>query len=85
MSPRMIMVDRSLAEHSAIRLLYRPVFVMDGNFELQHLKMRHPEDDVALRNGGGHMTTKAPYMEHLRTAPESKTVGPYISSKRDLF
>jgi len=58
---------------------------MDGNFKLDHLKMRRPEDDVALRDGGGHMTTKAPYMEHLRTAPESKTVGPYLHSPKNMF
>jgi hypothetical protein len=58
---------------------------MDGNFQLDHLKMRRPEDDVALRDGGGHMTTKGLYMEHLRTAPESKTVGPYLHSQKFMF
>ena len=71
-------------EH-AIRLLYRPSYVMDGNFKLDHLKMRRPEDDVPLRDGGGHMTTKAPYMEHLWTAPESKTVGPDLPSQKIMF
>jgi len=47
--------------------------------------MRCPEDDVALRDGGGHMTTKAPYMEHLRTAPESKAVGRYLHSQKFMF
>ncbi|KIM71729.1 hypothetical protein PILCRDRAFT_29815, partial [Piloderma croceum F 1598] len=46
------------------KLLYRPSYVMDGNFKLEHLKMRRPEDDVALRDSGGHMTTKVLCSNH---------------------
>lgn len=57
------------------RVLYRPQLVVDGNMKLQHLKMRWPEDDVALRDGEGHMVSSGPYMAHLRTAPDHKEVG----------
>jgi hypothetical protein len=50
--------------------LYRPSFAVDGNFQLEHLMMRRPDDDVALRDGSGHVVTSTPYKLHLETAQE---------------
>lgn len=62
----------SLYRFPRSRWLYRPSYVTDGNFELNHLKMRRPDDDVALRDGAGHMVTSGLYSQHLNTAQEPK-------------
>jgi hypothetical protein len=56
------------------RLLYRPQLVSDGNMKLVHLKMRRPEDDVSLSDGELFVVKRAPYAEHLATAPERQPV-----------
>jgi hypothetical protein len=43
--------------------------------KLVHLKMRRPEDDVSLSDGELFMVKRAPYAEHLVTAPERQPVG----------
>lgn len=57
------------------RVLYRPSFVIDGNFKLQHLAMRRPDDDVFLRDGQGHMVGREPYRTHLTNTVERLEVG----------
>jgi hypothetical protein len=47
---------------------------MDGNFKLENLRMRRPQDDVPLRDGRGYMTESEQYAEHLRITPVTKTV-----------
>ncbi len=42
--------------------------------KLVHLKMRHPEDDVSLSDGEQFMVRRAPYAEHLATAPDKQPV-----------
>src|SRR5208283_1054880 len=56
------------------RWLYHPSLVVDGNFKAEQIKMRRPEDDVALIDGEGYMVTDGPYCEHLREAVEAKEV-----------
>jgi hypothetical protein len=51
---------------------------VDGNFKLEHLRMRRPDDDVALRDGSGHMVTSGPYAKHLESAPDIKQVSRYV-------
>jgi hypothetical protein len=68
------------------RLLYRPQLAVDGNMKLVHLKMRCPEDDVSLSDGDLFVVTRAPYAEHLATAPERQPVGCHwviINSRTD--
>jgi hypothetical protein len=48
--------------------------VVDGNFKAEQIKMRKPDDDVALIDGEGYMVTDRPYREHLRVAIETKEV-----------
>ena len=62
----------SLYHFPRFRWLYRPSYVIDGNFDLNHLKMRRTDDDVALRDGAGQMVTSGPYSQHLNTAQEPK-------------
>jgi hypothetical protein len=57
------------------RLLYRPSYVTDGNFKLEHLAMRRPEDDVFLRDGQGHIVGRERYRTHLSCTVETLQVG----------
>lgn len=59
---------------SPARLLYRPQLVLDGNMKLVHLKMRRPEDDISLFDGGQFNVERQPYKAHLATAPERQEV-----------
>ena len=36
---------------ASFRWLFRRSIVVDGNFHADHLKMRHPKDDVTLADG----------------------------------
>jgi hypothetical protein len=56
------------------RWLYRPSLVVDGNFKAEQIKMRRPQDDVALIDGEGYMVTDGPYREHLKASIETKEV-----------
>lgn len=47
---------------------------MDGNFSAEHMKMRRPDNDVALSDGRQFMVSEKRYKQHLETAVESKTV-----------
>ena len=48
------MVDLNFIQ-TIFELLYQPSYIADGNYKLQHLAMRQPEDDVFLRDGKGYM------------------------------
>jgi hypothetical protein len=52
--------------------------VIDGNRKTDHMKMKHPEDDVWLTDGEGYFVPRATYAEHLRTAQRIKEVIPHI-------
>ena len=43
---------------------------MDGNFSAQHLKMKHPENDVKYADGHAFCTTSEPFKAHLKTAKQ---------------
>jgi hypothetical protein len=49
-------------------------FMMDGNFQAEHMKMRNPETDVSLSDGTGFMVSPAPYELHLKSAVERRQV-----------
>src|SRR5882762_11708756 len=51
----------SIITQTLSRLLYRPSYVTDGNFKLEHLAMRRPDDDVFLQDGQGHIVGREPY------------------------
>ena len=48
--------------------------MVDGNFHADHLKMRYPENDVALADGSAFMVETAPYEEHLKDSKDVKQV-----------
>ncbi|KAG1718837.1 hypothetical protein EDD22DRAFT_983478 [Suillus occidentalis] len=47
-------------------------YVVDGNFTVQHMKMKTPEDDVSLADGKGYMVTEGPYESHITESIEEK-------------
>src|ERR1700676_302644 len=68
----------SIITQTLSRLLYRPSYVTDGNFKLEHLAMRRPDDDVFSRDGQGHIVGREPYRTHLKNTVERLQVS-YIS------
>ncbi|KAG1841518.1 hypothetical protein F4604DRAFT_1884906 [Suillus subluteus] len=46
-------------------------YVVDGNFTVQHMKMKTPEDDVLLVDGKGYMVTEGPYETHITESKSS--------------
>jgi hypothetical protein len=48
--------------------------VVDGNFTAQHMKMRKPEDDVALSDGLAYMVANEPYQNHIAQAANNEEV-----------
>ena len=54
--------------------LFMRGFMMDGNFQAEHMKMRNPENDVPLSNGTAFMVSPKPYESHLKSAIERRQV-----------
>jgi hypothetical protein len=55
--------------------LFMRGFMMDGNFQAEHMKMRNPENDIPLSDGAGFMVSKSPYELHLKSAVDGRQVG----------
>ena len=66
-----------MAALTAFRWLYTRSIVIDGNFSAEHLKMKQPEEDVALSPGGRYMVEPNRYELHLNTGKEVKQVSIY--------
>jgi hypothetical protein len=62
------------------RWLYTRSIVIDGNFSAEHLKMKRPENDIALSPGGRYMVEPERYESHLHTGKEVKQVCLFNSS-----
>ena len=54
--------------------LFMRGFIMDGNFQAEHMRMRNPENDIPLSDGTGFMVSKKPYESHLKSAVERRQV-----------
>ena len=54
--------------------LFMRGFMMDGNFQAEHMRMRDPQNDVPLSYGSGFMVRKEPYESHLKSAVERRQV-----------
>jgi len=54
--------------------LFMRGFMMDGNFQVEHMRMKNPENDVPLSDGTGFMVSKEPYKLHLKSAVERQQV-----------
>lgn len=47
---------------------------MDGNFSLEHMRMKKSENDVFLSDGEGYMVQWLPYQHHLGASLETNQV-----------
>jgi hypothetical protein len=56
------------------RQKYIRQYAVDGNFTADHLKQKHPEDDVWLTDGTGFIVSRNDYLEHLKIAKTYKEV-----------
>jgi hypothetical protein len=54
--------------------MFQRVVVVDGNFSLQSMHMKKPDEDVALTDGEGFTVTDMPYRVHLAESVEYKQV-----------
>ncbi|KAF8262965.1 hypothetical protein EI94DRAFT_1773065 [Lactarius quietus] len=61
-------------EYENSNILLMQGFMMDGNFQAKHMKMRNPENDVPLSKGTGFMVSRKPYELHLQLALERRRV-----------
>jgi hypothetical protein len=55
-------------------ILFMRGFIMDGNFQAEHMKMRNPENDIPLSEGTGFMVSRKPYELHLKSVVERRQV-----------
>ena len=54
--------------------LFMQGFMIDGNFQAEHMRMRNPENNVPLSDRTGFMVSKEPYKLHLKSAVERQQV-----------
>src|SRR5215469_8086986 len=71
--------------HITYRWLYRRNIVVDGNFSLEHMKMKQPGRDVFLNDGCGYLVDSARYMKHLQSSTETTQVNFSYLSRIHLF
>jgi hypothetical protein len=68
----------NLSIHSSTYILYRWLYrrniVVDGNFSLEHMKMKQPSQDVFLNDGCGYVVESVPYKQHPQDSTESTQV-----------
>ncbi|EGO30700.1 hypothetical protein SERLADRAFT_404756 [Serpula lacrymans var. lacrymans S7.9] len=55
-----------------LRQYHLRTFVMDENFNTEHMNSKNPHDDVPLANGTAFLIASQLYMEHLKIAKENK-------------
>ncbi|KAH9015061.1 hypothetical protein EDB85DRAFT_1898928 [Lactarius pseudohatsudake] len=61
-------------EYENSKSLFMRGFIMDGNFQAEHMKMRNPENDVPLSDGTGFMVSQTAYESHLKSAVQRRQV-----------
>jgi len=54
--------------------LFMQGFMIDGNFQAEHMRMRNPESDVPLSDGTRFMVSKKQYKSHLNSAVKRQQV-----------
>ena len=57
---------------ASFRWLFWHSIVVDGNFHADHLKMRHPENDVTLADGLAFIVETKPYLKHISESKDIK-------------
>ncbi|KAH9015214.1 hypothetical protein EDB84DRAFT_1567796 [Lactarius hengduanensis] len=67
-----INIPEDWKEYENSKSLFMRGFIMDGNFQAEHMKMRNPENDIPLSDGTGFMVSPAAYELHLKSAVERR-------------
>lgn len=62
-----------------LRWLYTRSIVIDGNFSADHLKMKHPANDVGLNPGSRYMVEPTRYQAHLESAVDHREVSDFTN------
>ncbi|KAI6029004.1 hypothetical protein EDC04DRAFT_2572725 [Pisolithus marmoratus] len=60
---------------------YTRMVVMDGNFKVEHMHERWPDDQVWLMDGRGFMVTNPPYQAYLKATPHIMEKSPCNNHK----
>lgn len=71
----------SLTKH---RFVYQRVFVADGNFKADHVRLKNPDGDVWLSEGGCMTPKRSDHQEFLQNATELSTVSVHNNADADL-
>jgi hypothetical protein len=64
--------------------IYRRNIVVDGNFSMEHMKMKNSGHDVFLSDGEGYMVQWVPYKQHLDSSLETKQVCPFCCHRTQI-
>ena len=56
------------------RWKYSRILNMDGNFKAEHMRMRHPENDIPIADGTGFVVGTQKYKTYLAATQEEKRV-----------
>ena len=72
---------KSVSHSTILRWLYMSSINVDGNFELEHMNMKHPEADISLSNGEAFMVESSNYHYHLGIGRDNTEVWPISYSK----
>jgi hypothetical protein len=67
------------------RWIYRRNIVVDGNFSMEHRRMKKSEDDVFLSDGEGYMVQSGPYKEHLDSLVETTQASSFFHTMDGQF
>ena len=59
--------------------------MIDGNFQVEHMRMKNPENNVSLSDGTGFMVSKKPYKLHLKLAVERRQVSSLFHVLAGIF
>lgn len=70
--------------HKKHRFVYQRVFVADGNFKADHVRLKNPDGDVWLSEGGSMTPKRKDYQEFLKTATERLTVSVHYNANAAL-
>ena len=61
------------------RWKYTRTINLDGNFKAEHMRMRHPDNDIPIADGTGFMVGTRRYKDYLTETAEEKRVRSLLS------
>lgn len=62
-------ISLKLSSDTTHRWKFMRVLIADGNFKQEHLKMKYPDDDIALSNGHGYVVERKRFDAYIASAP----------------